>query len=316
LDQLGIYHPRQIEFARLNLTHTVLSKRRLLQLVNEGHVSGWDDPRMPTVSGLRRRGYTPEAIRDFSDRIGVAKKDSTVDIALLEHCLREDLNRRASRVMAVLRPLKLTLLNYPQGEVEQIEAINNPEDPEAGTRQLPFSRELYVEADDFREAPPKKWFRLAPGREVRLKHAYLVRCETVIKDRQSGQVVELRCSYDPRSGGGEAPDGRKVRGTLHWVSAAHALPAVVHLYDHLFVAEDPDAGGDALSNLNPRSRETLAGCRVEPTLQGAAPGSRFQFLRHGYFCVDPDSTPERLVFNRAVSLKDSWAKLEKKEQSG
>ena len=311
LSQLEIHHPQQIEFARLNLTYTVLSKRKLLKLVNDRHVDGWDDPRMPTISGLRRRGYTPEAIRDFCDRIGVAKKDSTVEIALLEHCLREHLNTAAPRVMAVLRPLKLTLLNYPEGQVEEVEAVNNPEDPESGIRRIPFSRELYVEADDFREQPPKKWFRLAPGSEVRLKHAYLVTCQNVIKDG-SGQVVELECTYDAESRGGEAPDGRKVRGTLHWVSAAHSEAATARLYGHLFQSEFPEAKADFLEDLNPDSVELLEDCRVEPSLRGAAPGTRMQFLRHGYFCVDRDSTPDRLVVNRAVSLRDSWAKIEKK----
>jgi glutaminyl-tRNA synthetase len=314
LEQLEIFRPRQIEFARLNITYTVLSKRKLLQLVTERHVQGWDDPRMPTLSGMRRRGYTPEAIRDFCDRIGVAKNDSTVEVGLLEHCLRENLNLRAPRVMAVLRPLKVTITDYPEGKVEEFEATNNPEDPAAGTRPLPFSRELYVEADDFREDPPKKWFRLAPGSEVRLKHAYLVRCQEVVRDA-AGTVVELKCTHDPASRGGEAPDGRKVRGTLHWVSAAHAARATVRLYDHLFTRENPDEGGDFLQNLNPASLEVLEACRVEPSLVGAAAHSRYQLLRHGYFCVDPDSTPERLVLNRTVGLRDSWGKLEKKGQA-
>ena len=310
--ELGIYAPQQIEFARLELTHTVMSKRRLLELVQDGHVSGWDDPRMPTLSGLRRRGYTPEAIRDFCDRIGVAKKDSTVEIALLEHCLREDLNTRAPRVMAVLRPLKVTITDYPEGKTEQLDAVNNPEDPGAGTRQVPFTRNLYVEADDYRDDPPKKWFRLAPGMEVRLKHAYLVTCQRVVRDESTGEVVELQCTHDPASRGGEAPDGRKVRGTLHWVSATHGIRATVRLYDHLFSTEDPAEGGDALKNLNPGSLEELADCIVEPSLQDSRIGQHFQFLRHGYFCVDPDSRSAGLVFNRAVGLRDSWAKLEKK----
>ncbi|MGQ9585545.1 MAG: glutamine--tRNA ligase/YqeY domain fusion protein [Anaerolineae bacterium] len=315
LDQLGVHHPRQIEFARLNLSHTVLSKRKLLQLVEEGIVRGWDDPRMPTLSGLRRRGYTPEAIRDFAERVGVAKKDSLVDVALLEHCLREDLNKRAPRVMAVLRPLRLVLTNYPEGQVEYLEAENNPEDPSMGTRQVPFSRVLYVERDDFREEPPKKWFRLAPGREVRLKHAYYITCQEVVKDERTGEVVELRCTYDPESRGGASPDGRKVRGTLHWVSAPHAIEAEVRLYDHLFTVPDPSAEeGDFKDYLNPNSLETLTGCRLEPSLAGAAVGSRYQFLRLGYFCVDPDSAEGRLVFNRTVTLRDTWAKIEGAEQ--
>ena len=312
IQQLGIYAPQQIEFARLELTHTVMSKRRLLELVQSGRVKGWDDPRMPTLSGLRRRGYTPESIRDFCDRIGVAKRDSTVEIALLEHCLREDLNARAPRVMGVLRPLKITITDYPAGKTEQLDAVNNPEDPAAGTRQVPFTRELYVEADDYRDDPPKKWFRLAPGMEVRLKHAYFITCQRVIRDEQTGAVVALECTHDPESRGGEAPDGRKVRGTLHWVSAAHGIRATVRLYDHLFSTEDPSEGGDVLKNLNPSSLEELPNCIVEPSLKDARAGQQFQFLRHGYFCVDPDSREEHLVFNRAVGLRDSWAKLEKK----
>ncbi len=313
LDQLGVHHPRQIEFPRLNLSHTVLSKRKLLVLVEEGYVRGWDDPRMPTIAGLRRRGYTPEAIRDFCERIGVAKTDSLVDISLLEHCLREDLNKRAPRRMAVLRPLRLVIENYPEGQVEYMEADNNPEDPSAGTRLVPFSRVLYVERDDFTENPPKGWFRLAPGREVRLKHAYYVTCVDVVKD-EKGEVVELRCTYDPESRGGATPDGRIVRGTLHWVSAAHALDAEVRLYDHLFTVPDLDAvEGDWRQYLNPKSLEVLTGCKVEPSLAGAAPESRYQFLRLGYFCVDPDTTPNLLVFNRTVPLKDTWAKVAKKQ---
>ncbi|RME44252.1 MAG: glutamine--tRNA ligase/YqeY domain fusion protein, partial [Caldilineae bacterium] len=318
LEQLGIHHPRQIEFARLNLNYTVLSKRKLLKLVQEGHVRGWDDPRMPTLSGMRRRGYTPEAIRNFAERVGVAKKDSVVDIALLEHCLREDLNKRAPRAMAVLRPLKLVIDNYPEGQVEELEAINNPEDESAGTRLLPFSRELYVERDDFREDPPKKWFRLAPGREVRLKHAYYVTCTGVVRDPRTGEVVELHCTYDPETRGGWSQDGRKVRGTLHWVSAAHAVEAEVRLYDHLFLKPNPDdvePGQDFTANLNPHSLEVLTGCRVEPSLANAQPGSRYQFLRQGYFVVDPDSTPQKPVFNRTVTLRDTWAKIEKKQKS-
>jgi len=312
IEQLGIHHPRQIEFARLNLSYTVLSKRLLLQLVEGGHVSGWDDPRMPTLAGMRRRGYTPEAIRTFCDRIGVAKNESVVDISLLEHYVREDLNKRAQRVMAVLRPLRLVITNYPEGKVEEVEAVNNPEDPSMGTRMVPFSRVLYVERDDFREDPPKGWFRLSPGREVRLQHAYYVTCQEVVKDA-SGQVVELRCTYDPETRGGRSADGRKVKGTLHWVSAAHALDAEVRLYDYLFTKRDPtevEEGKDFKDYLNPNSLEVLQGCKVEPSLRGAAPGSRYQFLRVGYFCVDPDSTDGHLVFNRTVGLRDTWAKLE------
>ncbi len=317
LDQLHIYHPQQIEFARLNLSQTVLSKRKLLKLVGEGHVTGWDDPRMPTISGLRRRGYTPEAIRVFAERVGVAKSNSTVDIALLEHCLRQDLNQRAQRVMAVLHPLKVIIDNYPEDQVEEMEAVNNPEDASMGTRQVPFSRVLYIERDDFREDPPKKFFRLAPGHEVRLMHAYYITCIDVIKDEQTGQVVELHCTYDPETRGGRSPDGRKVKGTLHWVSAAHALEAEVWLYDHLFSKPDPNEvpeGADFTANLNPNSLEILTNCQVEPSLAGTAPGSRYQFLRQGYFCLDPDSTAEKPVFNRTVSLRDTWAKIEKAQK--
>jgi glutaminyl-tRNA synthetase len=317
LDELNVYHPQQIEFARLNLSYTMMSKRKLLQLVEQGVVSGWDDPRMPTLSGLRRRGYTPEAIRDFSDRVGVAKSNSVVDIALLEHCIRKDLNERAPRVMAVLRPLRLVIDNYPQDQVEELGAVNNPEDASMGTRKVPFSRVLYIEREDFREDPPKNWFRLAPGREVRLKHAYYVTCVDVIKDEQTGKVVEVHCTYDPQSRGGWAPDGRKVRGTLHWVSAAHSLETEVRLYDHLFTKANPDDvedGSDFKANLNPNSLERLTSCRVEPSLAGAAPGSRYQFLRLGYFCVDPDSSNGTLVFNRTVPLRDTWAKIEKAQK--
>jgi len=316
LDQLGLHHPQQIEFARLNLTDTVLSKRRLLKLVQGGHVARFDDPRMPTLSGLRRRGYTPAAIRDFCERIGVAKADSTVDMALLEYCLREDLNRNSPRVMAVLRPLKVVLENYPEGQVEEVEAVNNPEDETAGTRQVPFSRVLYLERDDFMEDPPKKFYRLAPGREVRLRYAYYLKCESVIKDGD-GEVVELRCTYDPETKGGSAPDGRKVKATLHWVSAEHALTAEVRLYDYLFTKKDPadvEEGGDWLNNVNPNSLEALSDCRVEPSVAGAAPGARYQFERQGYFCVDPDSTVDRPVFNRTVTLKDTWAKVQAQQQ--
>jgi glutaminyl-tRNA synthetase len=319
LEQLGIFHPRQIEYARLNLSYTILSKRYLLQLVEEGHVNGWDDPRMPTISGMRRRGYTPEAIRAFLERIGVAKTDSLVDIALLEHLLREDLNRRTLRMMAVLRPLRVVITNYPEDKVEEMEAVNNPEDESMGTRKLPFSRVLFVEEEDFREEPPRKWFRLAPGREVRLKHAYYITCEEVIKDDQ-GNVIELRCTYDPESRGGSTPDRRKVRGTLHWVSAAHALEAEIRLYDHLFAKPDPsdvEEGGDFKDNLNPDSLEILTSCKVEPNLAGTEPGDRYQFLRMGYFCTDLDSGSgpgKKLVFNQTVTLRDTWAKIEKAQR--
>jgi len=316
LDELGVYHPQQIEFARLNLTYTVMSKRMLLELVQEGHVSGWDDPRMPTISGLRRRGYTPESIRNFSRRIGVAKTGSTIDIALLEHSLREDLNKQAQRVMGVLRPLRVVIDNYPEDQVEEFDAVNNPEYPGAGTRKVPFSRVLYIERDDFREDPPKKFFRLAPGREVRLRYAYFITCVDVLKDEQSGEVVELRCTYDPATRGGDSPDGRKVKATLHWVSAEHALEAEVRLYDHLFSKEDPtdvEDGADFKAYLNPNSLEILASCRVEPSLAGATPGSRYQFERQGYFCIDPDSSAGKIVFNRTVPLRDTWAKIEKHE---
>jgi len=319
LDALGIYHPQQIEFARLNLTYTVLSKRRLLTLVEGGHVAGWDDPRMPTISGLRRRGYTPEAIRTFCERIGVAKRNSVVDVALLEHCLREDLNRRAQRVMAVLRPLRVVIVNYPKDQMEELEAVNNPEDPAMGTRKVPFSRVLYIERDDFREDPPKQFFRLAPGREVRLRYAYFITCVDVVKDEHTGEVVELHCTYDPATRGGDAPDGRKVKATLHWVSAAHALEAEVRLYDHLFSKADPsgddEEGVDFTAHLNPQSLEVLKSCRVEPSLANAAPGDRYQFERLGYFCVDPvDAVGGALVFNRTATLRDIWAKIEKTQQ--
>jgi glutaminyl-tRNA synthetase len=320
LDALGIYHPQQIEFARLNLGYTILSKRKLLTLVEQGYVTGWDDPRMPTLSGLRRRGYTPEAIRTFCERIGVAKRNSIVDLALLEHCLREDLNRRAPRVMAVLRPLRVVIVNYPEDQVEALEAVNNPEDPSMGTRKVPFSRVLYIERDDFREDPPKQFFRLAPGREVRLRYAYFITCTRVVKDDQTGEVVELHCTYDPATRGGDAPDGRKVKATLHWVSAAHALEAEVRLYDHLFANANPsddEEGVDFTASLNPQSLEVLQSCRVEPSLAGAAPGDRYQFERLGYFCIDPvDSAPEAPVFNRTVTLRDTWAKIEKSQQEG
>ena len=305
--------PRQIEFARLNLTYTLLSKRRLLHLVTGGHVRGWDDPRMPTIAGLRRRGYTPEAIRDFAERIGLAKRDSVVDVALLEHCLREDLNRRAPRGMAVIDPVKVVLTNWPEGKVEELEAVNNPEDPSAGTRQVAFSRELLIERDDFREVPPPKYHRLFPGSEVRLRWGYIVRCEEVVKDA-AGNVVELRCTYDPTTKSGEAGAARKVKGTIHWVSAAHAVPAQVRLYDRLFTKEDPsDApeGQDWLTNLNPASLEVRQAF-VEPALAAGVPGAFFQFERLGYFTVDADSVPGKPVFNRSVGLRDTWAKIEKK----
>ncbi|HSO61807.1 MAG TPA: glutamine--tRNA ligase/YqeY domain fusion protein [Desulfobacterales bacterium] len=310
-------HPQQIEFARLNLNYTVLSKRKLIELVEKGVVSGWDDPRMPTISGYRRRGYTPEAIRNFCVRIGVAKAASTVDIGLMEYCLRDDLNKRTPRVMAVLRPLKVTIVNYPEGQVEELEAVNNPEDPGMGTRRVPFSRELYIEREDFMEEPPKKFFRLAPGREVRLRYAYFITCVEAVKDTATGEVTELRCTYDPATRGGDAPDGRRVQGTLHWVSARHAAAAEVRLYDHLFTRENPDeteAGRHFTDHLNPRSLEVLTGCKLEPGLASASPGDRFQFERLGYFCADArDCRPGRLVFNRSVTLRDTWAKIAKKE---
>ena len=313
LDQLGVYHPKQIEFARLNLTYTVMSKRKLIELVQGGFVKGFDDPRMPTIAGMRRRGYPPEAIRNFCDAIGVAKTDSTVAVELLEHCIREHLNKIAPRVMAVLRPLRVVIENYPEGQVEELDAVNNPEDPAAGTRQVPFSRVLYIEREDFMEDPPKNFYRLAPGREVRLRYAYFIKCREAVKDA-AGNVAELRCTYDPATRGGDAPDGRKVKATLHWVSAEHSLPAEARLYDHLFTKENPgdvEEGTDWKSNVNPRSLETLEGCRVEPALAGATPGSRFQFERLGYFCADPDSAKGKLVFNRTVSLKDEWARIQK-----
>jgi glutaminyl-tRNA synthetase len=303
--------PRQYEFARLNLSHTVLSKRRLVQLVREGHVRGWDDPRMPTLAGLRRRGIPPAAIRDFIGRVGVARSDNLVEVALLEHCVRELLNRTAQRRMAVLRPLKVVLSNYPEDRTEQFEAINNPEDRAAGTRPVPFARELWIERDDFMEDPPRKFFRLAPGREVRLRYAYLITCREVIKDA-AGEVVELRCTYDPETRGGDAPDGRKVKATLHWVSAADALPAEIRLYEHLFTRPDPGAGGDFLADLNPASLDVLSDCRLEPSLAAAASAEALQFERQGYFCLDPDARPDRLVFNRTIGLRDSWAKLQQK----
>jgi len=312
--ELGIYHPQQIEFARLNLTYTVMSKRRLLELVRQRHVHGWDDPRMPTISGMRRRGFTPAAIRNFCKTIGVTKFDGVTDIALLEHCLREDLNRHARRVMAVLNPLRVVIDTYPEGQVEEMEAVNNPEDPAAGTRRIPFSRVLYIERDDFMENPPKKFFRLAPGSEVRLRYAYFVTCTDVVKDAR-GEIVEIRCTHDPATRGGAAPDGRKVKGTIHWVSEQHAIDAEVRLYDHLFSKPDPDdveEGQDWVSNLNPDSLEILTGCKLEPSLATAQAGDGFQFERVGYFCVDPDSTSAGAVFNRTVTLRDTWAKILRK----
>jgi glutaminyl-tRNA synthetase len=303
--------PRQIEFARLNMSYTVMSKRRLLELVQEGHVNGWDDPRMPTLVGMRRRGYTAEAIRAFCDRIGVAKRENVVDLALLEHAVREDLNRRAPRVMGVLRPLRVVIENYPEGRTEEVDVVNNPEDADAGSRKVPFSRVLYIEQDDFREDPPKKFFRLAPGREVRLRCAYFITCTGVTKDPSTGEVTELRCTYDPATRGGDAPDGRKVKATLHWVSAAHAVDAEVRLYDRLFNVEEPGKVDDYRSALNPQSLEVIGNAKVEPAAAAAAPGTRFQFERIGYFTVDPDSTSARPVFNRTVTLKDTWAKIEK-----
>ncbi|HEV8038515.1 MAG TPA: glutamine--tRNA ligase/YqeY domain fusion protein [Bryobacteraceae bacterium] len=317
IEQLGIYHPYQYEFDRLNLTYTILSKRKLLMLVQKGYVTGWDDPRMPTVSGLRRRGYTPEAIRNFCRRVGVSKTNGTTELSLLEYFLREDLNKRAARVMAVLRPLRVVIDNYPEGQVEQLEAVNNPEDANAGTRLVPFSRVLYIEQDDFREVPPKQYFRLSPGREVRLRYGYFITCTGVVKDPVTGEIVEVHCTYDPATRGGNAPDGRRVKSTIHWVSAAHAMDAEVRLYDNLFTSENPDdvpEGQDFTANLNPKSLEVVTGAKLEPSLAGAAPASRYQFERLGYFAVDPDSTAEKPVFNRTVALRDTWAKIEKKSK--
>jgi glutaminyl-tRNA synthetase len=317
LDELNVdCHPQQIEFARLNLGYTILSKRKLVELVNGGFVSGWDDPRMPTISGLRRRGYTPDSIRNFCERIGVARRDSIVDIALLEYSIREDLNKRAQRVMGVLRPLKVVIDNYPEGRVEELDALNNPEDKGMGTRKIPFSRVIYIEQDDFLEDPPKKFFRLAPGREVRLRYAYYITCVRVVKDEETRQVVELHCTYDPDTRGGSSPDGRKVKATLHWVSAAHAIQAETRLYEHLFIRENPDEekSVDFKTFLNPNSLETLP-FFVEPSLAGAAPGSRYQFERLGYFCVDSkDSSAQALIFNRTVTLRDTWARIQKAQQ--
>ncbi len=317
LDELGIYHPRQIEFARLNMTYTVMSKRRFIELVEGGYIAGYDDPRLPTLAGLRRRGYTPEAIKEFCDRIGVAKVDSVVDVAVLEDCVRDDLNKRAERRMAVMDPIKVVLTNYPEGQVEEMEVVNNPEDPCAGTRKVPFAREIYIEREDFREEPPPKYFRLAPGREVRLRNAYFITCQEVVKDA-SGEITELRCTYDPATRGGDAPDGRKVKATLHWVAAHQAVQAEARLYDHLFVKPDPDdvePGKDWFSNLNPESL-VVTTCYVEPSVIGSAVGMKYQFERTGYFCVDKDSTPEKPVFNRTATLRDTWAKIEKAMKKG
>jgi glutaminyl-tRNA synthetase len=316
VEQLGIYHPQQIEFDRLNLTYTVLSKRKLLMLVQQGYVKGWDDPRMPTISGLRRRGYTPEAIRNFCRRVGVSKTNGTTELGLLEYFLREDLNKRALRAMAVLRPLRVIIDNYPDDQVEQMEAVNNPEDESAGIRQVPFSKVLYIEQDDFREDPPKQYFRLSPGREVRLRYGYFITCTGVEKD-ETGAVREIHCSYDPATRGGNAPDGRKVKSTIHWVSAEHSADAEVRIYDNLFTVEDPNQtpeGQDFTVNLNPNSLEVLTGCKLEPSLAGARPGDRYQFERLGYFSADPDTAAGKLVFNRTVALRDTWAKIEKKSK--
>jgi glutaminyl-tRNA synthetase len=318
LDRLEVHHPQQIEFARLNISYTILSKRRLIQIVQGNYVNGWDDPRMPTLSGLRRRGYTPESIRDFQGRIGLAKRESIVDVAMLEHCLREDLNKRAPRFMAVLRPLKVVITNYPEGRVEELDAVNNPEDPDAGSRKIPFSKEIYIERDDFREDPPKKFYRLAPGREVRLRYAYFITCTDVIKDG-NGEITELHCTYDPETRGGSAPDGRKVKATMHWVSAENSIGAEVRLYEHLFTIEDTsdvEEGKDFLDYINPNALEVLTGCRLEPALANHEPGFRCQFERLGYFCVDPDATDEKPVFNRSVTLRDTWAKIQKQQQKG
>ena len=317
LEQLGVYHPRQIEFARLNLSYTVLSKRKLLTLVQKGCVRGWDDPRMPTICGIRRRGYTPEAVRNFCDRIGVAKFNGVIELSLLEHFVREDLNKRAARVMAVLRPLRLVIDNYPESLVEELDAVNNPEDAGMGTRKVPFSRVLYIERDDFREDPPKQYYRLAPGREVRLRYAYFITCTGAVKDEKTGEIIEIHCTYDPATRGGNAPDGRRVKSTMHWVSAAHAIDAEVRLYDNLFTRENPgddSEGLDFTAYLNPNSLEVLTACKLEPSLLGATPGSRYQFERLGYFCVDADSAPGGLVFNRTVALRDAWAKIEKAQK--
>jgi len=319
LETLGIYHPAQTEFARLNLTYTVMSKRKLLQLVEGGHVRGWDDPRMPTLCGLRRRGYTSESIRNFCQRLGVTKFDGVTDISFLEHCVRDTLNKRSPRVMSVLRPLRVVIDNFPEDQIVELDAVNNPEDSSAGTRKVPFSRVLYIEQEDFCEDPPKKFFRLSPGREVRLRYAYFIKCVDVVKNSETGEVVELHCTYDPNTRGGSAPDGRKVKATLHWVSATHALQTEVRIYDYLFTKENPndvEKGVDWTSYLNPNSLEVLNSCRVEPSLANANPGDHFQFERQGYFCIDPDSTEGALVFNRTVSLRDTWAKFQRGTKGG
>ena len=319
IEQLGIYHPQQIEFDRLNLTYTLLSKRKLLLLVQNGYVRGWDDPRMPTISGIRRRGYTPEAIRNFCNSIGVSKTNGVIELSLMEHFVREDLNKRAPRAMAVLRPLRVVIDNYPEGAVEELEAVNNPEDPAMGTRKVPFSRILYIEQDDFREHPPKQFYRLSPGREVRLRYGYFLTCTGLVKDEKTGEVLEIHCTYDPATRGGNAPDGRKVKSTIHWVSAPHAVDAEVRLYDNLFTCEDPGETGegqDFTANINPKSLETLADCKLEPSLRGASEGGRYQFERLGYFCADADSAPGKPVFNRTVALRDAWAKIQKAQQGG
>jgi len=319
VEQLGIYHPQQIEFDRLNLTYTLLSKRKLLTLVQDGHVSGWDDPRMPTISGIRRRGYTPEALRNFCNAIGVSKTNGTIELGLLEHFLREDLNKRVPRVMAVLRPLRVVIDNYPADLVEEMEAVNNPEDAAMGTRQVPFSRVLYIERDDFQEVPPKQFYRLSPGREVRLRYGYFIKCTGVVKDEKTGEVTQIHCAYDPDTRGGNAPDGRKVKSTIHWVSAAHAIGAEVRLYDNLFTREDPnvtDEGENFTVNLNPHSLEVLTGAKLEPSLRDAVEGGRYQFERLGYFCADPDSAPGKPVFNRTVALRDSYARIAKTQPGG
>ena len=319
IEQLGIYHPQQIEFDRLNLTYTLLSKRKLLLLVQNGYVRGWDDPRMPTISGIRRRGYTPEAIRNFCNSIGVSKTNGVIELSLMEHFVREDLNKRAPRAMAVLRPLRVVIDNYPEGTVEELEAVNNPEDPAMGTRKVPFSRILYIEQDDFREHPPKQFYRLSPGREVRLRYGYFLTCTGLVKDEKTGEVLEIHCTYDPATRGGNAPDGRKVKSTIHWVSAPHAVDAEVRLYDNLFTCEDPGETGegqDFTANINPKSLETLADCKLEPSLRGASEGGRYQFERLGYFCADADSAPGKPVFNRTVALRDAWAKIQKAQQGG
>ena len=314
LEQLGVYHCQQIEFARLNQNYTVMSKRMLLELVEDGFVSGWDDPRMPTISGYRRRGYTPQSIRNFAEKIGIAKRDNTVEISLLEHSVREDLNKRAPRVMAVLQPLKIVIENYPEEQTEELAAVNNPENPEEGTRNVPFSRELFIEQNDFMEDPPRKFFRLAPGREIRLRYAYFITCAQVIKD-ENGNVIEIRCTYDPETKGGSAPDGRKVKGTIHWVSAKHCLDAEVRLYDRLFSVPNPGGDGDFKKDINTDSLQVLTHCKVEPSLKNTDPSVTVQFERRGYFCVDfVDSSPEHLIFNRTVPLRDSWKKIEKSQQ--